>query len=201
MQVSQINKYKCARGTIMEMLGDRGYSMIKPEPGIDEVITDLYTKMGMESSEMIAESDDSSVYVYFFFEKLGINEAKELVQHITENDYTHAIMVVDGGYTPFAEKYLVSQCENSTIDIELFHLKKLQYNVTQHVLQPEIEHIKDNERIKLVYKTFGITSDTMNLNIRLDDPINKYYNGKPGEMYKVSHKGGRIEYVTVIKVE
>lgn len=210
MNISPITQFKQVRVTIFEMLKDRGYDIIQPANLIetDNDIKDVMDIGNSDDNIIIGKSSFDTIYVYFFFEKFGIKQANDIIEILHENEYEHAMIVSTENITSFASKLFKppitymdeTSKENITLnlEIELFTMDRLLYNITKHSYQPKkITLIKDIQEIKFVYKTFNINKKK-NMNICITDPINRYYNGKSGEMYKVEYKGGRIDYVTII---
>lgn len=204
MEVSDTILYANARKTIYEMLTDRGYEIINKKEKETEL--ELKNIMTFEESIIRGTNGDESISVYFVFDKIGVKDATDIIKFLVNDECKHAMLICKEGYTPCSYKLfnkpVLSVAENKDqpvdIEIEVFLMDNVMYNITKHIYQPKhIKLIKDKATIKKVYKTFNINK-AKNININLTDPINKYFNGKSGDMYKVHHQGGRIEYVTVI---
>lgn len=79
---------------------------------------------------------------------------------------------------------------------EAFPVNKLPYNVTSHDLVPR--HILvDEETKKAVYERYN-ASKLMLTKISIDDPVNLYYYGRPGDVYKILRKGYKPAYRVVV---
>jgi DNA-directed RNA polymerase subunit H (RpoH/RPB5) len=204
--LGSIDRLNTAKRTVTEMLQDRHYDIV--------FNSDVDTKKDLDnfkSTKVIGERNGTRIHAYFVFgefsgEKIGIKKANELLDDIQnpssdsdsdsdsdteERDVvTHCIIVSDEGYTPSASKRFKSVIPN--LEIETFMVDELLYNLTKHECQPKkIELIEDPKLIQSVYTTFGINKKT-NMKICTPDPVNRYFNGKPGGMYKV-------DYVTIVK--
>jgi len=201
MEVQPVIDFKKSRKTVMEMLLDRKYKIthpIKTDVYIEENTNKLYTIMNFEDSLIIGTDEEGKkIHVYFIFSKIGIKVANSIIDKIIKDEITHTILVCRGGFTTFAEQAIITSCKKNNFDIELFLQDKLLYNITRHFTQPKIEHIKDEETIKLLYKTLNIKKK-QGLIILSSDPINKYYYGKTGEVYKVTKRGGQIDYYSIV---
>lgn len=81
-------------------------------------------------------------------------------------------------------------------NIEAFPVNKLTYNVTQHVLTPKHTLLNEAEK-KQVIERYN-ASKQMLTKISLDDSVNLYYNGKPGDIYKIEKKGYKSSYRVVV---
>ena len=67
------------------------------------------------------------------------------------------------------------------IDIEVFLINNLQINISKHEYQPEFFLLNYDEKEELLEKY-----NKENLpQIKFDDPINQYYNGKIDDIYKI----------------
>lgn len=203
MELSKIQAYRQIRKTIYEMLSDRKYQITQPN-NLNETDETLVSRFDMKKSKIVGVNDNNEeICVLFVFDKIGIKEGQDIISYLIEEEIEHVI-VVASEYTPQGSKlfkkgsYDIDNEYEMDIEIEMFTMERLLYNITKHQYQPKkIELIKDKKIINEVYKTFKI-SKAKNINIALSDPINKYYNGKSGDMYKVLFKGGRLEYVTVL---
>lgn len=197
MEILPVIDFKQVRNTVYEMLTDRKYKITKPE-NIQEDLNKLYNIMNFENSLIVGENEEESIYVYFLFEKIGIKNATNIIESLIKNNIKHVILIFREGYTSFAELKLISANKEYNICIELFLEEKLKYNVTKHITQPKhIEHIKDPKMIKNILQTFNIKKK-QGLLILSNDPVNRYYHGKPGEMYKVTLKGGQVDYYNIV---
>ena len=209
-----MERLNIAKRTVSEMLQDRHYDIV--------FASDTETKEDIDdfkAPKIIGERNGVRIHAYFVFgfiigEKIGIKKANELLEDImkrpsedsdsdSDSDaeepdiVTHCIIVSDEGYTPSASKRFKSVIPG--LEIETFMMDELLYNLIKHECQPKkIELMEDPKLIHSVYTTFGINKKT-NMKICSSDPVNRYFNGQPGGMYKVHHKGGRIDYVTIVK--
>jgi len=190
-----IVKFQKSRATVLEMLKDRKYVIEYPDKEkIDPAINQLQMIMNFKDSLIIGNNGKEKVYVYFIFEKIGVKTANTIIETLEKDKVNHIILVCKDGFTTFAEQSI----KKNNLEIELFLQDQLLYNIMKNEYQPlSIDHIKDKETIKLLHQTFSIKKK-QNLMILNSDPVNKYYNGKPGEMYKIITRGGRLDYYMVI---
>jgi DNA-directed RNA polymerase subunit H (RpoH/RPB5) len=202
MEVQPVIDFKKSRKTVIEMLLDRKYKIIQPvqtDKYIEEDTKKLYTIMNFEDSLIIGQNEEKEdIHVYFIFSKIGIKVATSIIDKIIKNDIKHTILICRGGFTTFAEQSIKTSSKKHGVDIETFLQDKLLYNIMKNETQPQsIEHIKDKNRIKLLHQTLSIKKK-QNLLIQSVDPVNKYYHGKPGEMYKVMTRGGKLDYYNIV---
>jgi DNA-directed RNA polymerase subunit H (RpoH/RPB5) len=201
MEIQPVIDFKMSRKTVIEMLLDRKYKIIKPiktDIYVEENTKELYTIMNFDDSLIVGENDIEKIYVYFIFAKIGIKIANSIIDKILKGEMQHTILVCRGGYTTFAEQTIKTTCKEQKVDIELFLQDKLLYNITKNFTQPQkIEHVNDKKRIKLLLQTLSIKKK-QGLLIQSNDPLNKYYHGKVGEMYKVTTRGGQLDYYNIV---
>lgn len=201
MEVQPVIDFQISRKTVIEMLLDRKYQITHPfnsDTYINENTKELYNMMNFEDSLIIGTKEEKKIHVYFLFDKVGIKFASTIIDTILKEEYKHVILVCRGGFTTFAEQTIRESSKKHEINIETFLQSKLLFNCMKNFTQPlSIEHITDKNTIKLLHQTLGIKKK-QNLLIQSSDPVNKYYYGKPGEMYKVMTRGGKIDYWNII---
>lgn len=81
-------------------------------------------------------------------------------------------------------------------NIEAFPVNKLTYNVVRHELTPKHTLLNEEEK-KAVYDRYN-ASKLMLAKISIDDPVNLYFNGRPGDVYKIDRKGYKPAYRVVV---
>jgi DNA-directed RNA polymerase subunit H (RpoH/RPB5) len=155
----------------LEMLEQRGYKVIEKE-----------------EDRIIALKQDQSKVVVFFSDSVKFN-VKNIQMYITimdELNIFHSIIVYKEGVTAFTKKAIEQSLE---MTFELFAEEDLQYNITKHRLQPKFELLsqKDGEKFK---KEFGVKFKVL----RKDDPISKFYYYEKGDVIRIIHKNGYIDY-------
>lgn len=201
MEVQPVIDFQISRKTVIEMLLDRKYKITNPyssDTYIEEDTNELYSKMNFEDSLIVGKKGEKKIQVYFLFEKIGIKFANTVIDTILREEHKHVILVCRGGFTTFAEQTIKDSAKKHQIDIETFLQSKLLFNCMKNFTQPlSIEHITDKNIIRLLHQTLGIKKK-QNLLIQSSDPVNKYYHGKPGEMYKVMTRGGKVDYWNIV---
>tara|TARA_Y100000741_G_scaffold255699_1_gene197083 strand:- start:590 stop:1159 length:570 start_codon:yes stop_codon:yes gene_type:complete len=162
-----------------EMIIDRKYNIIK------ENTTDI--------SYIIAKNEQNEkIIAYFIQEEKKKNTTKKTIfdlikklskEHdLDENtNYIFIISTYDEKSSDISDK-LKNETENDKIQI--FHIKRLQFNITKHILSPK--YIKLNQsQIENLKKDY----DFKNLaKIPITDPICKYYNMKINDIFKIIRK-------------
>ena len=81
-------------------------------------------------------------------------------------------------------------------NFELFSVKRIFFNVTRHKNVPEHILLGEKER-KEIFETKNITFATCP-KILSSDPVNLYYNGKPGQVYKIIRNNKGVYFRTIV---
>ena len=81
--------------------------------------------------------------------KVGIAAVRQIVESMTENDISHAIVVVRVGMTPSAKKALNS-AGGDHLQIQSFTEAELMVNITQHELVPEHKLLTPEQKVALI---------------------------------------------------
>lgn len=147
-----------------EMITQRGYVLDS-----EHKLYDLYTK---NSSYLILYK--------FVFDKISVKEFKTLLTFLNQfhlKNITNVILIYNY-ITPITKKYIK---QYNSIQIELFQLKTLQYNITKHELVPHHElYTKPLLNINISKLPIMLTSD----------PVSKFYNFKRNDIIKITRKYG-----------
>jgi DNA-directed RNA polymerase subunit H (RpoH/RPB5) len=72
------------------------------------------------------------------------------------------------------------------LDIQLFQLKELQYNVSRHILVPKHEPIRDEVAIEEVLRAYNLKSRFHLPLILSTDPMARYLALKPGQLTRIT---------------
>lgn len=165
------DKYLVIKNTCIEMMEDRGYSVIDSD---DDNI--LFENL----------NDGERVLSCIFEEpKLNVSNIKDMILMLNENDLKHGIIIYDEIITSAAKKsidILQDYC------IETFSMDELKYNITKHRLVPK--HTKTTEEEYKELKKFVTKLPVM----LKTDPICRYYNYKSGNVIRVERFDGNIIY-------
>ena len=73
-------------------------------------------------------------------------------------------------------------------DIQVFHIKELDFNVTHHILVPKHELLGSDKEFEIqqIVEKYQVKSRfQMPLILRID-PVAKYFNAKPGNLFKIT---------------
>jgi len=151
-----------------EMLSQRGYTIILCD-NTDEL---PFTAQNPDT--------DNVVHVTFILEsKMNIRHTTDLITLLKNANLTHAIVIHNEGATPSTLKLIN---DSDSVDIELFHVNELQFNITKHELQPRFRKLNPEERV-----TIRNTIDVSKFpKITRVDAIRKFYNFTQGDLIEIT---------------
>ena len=177
--------------TVIEMLNDRHFdtSCYKNKLSIDDI-----KKKYIENNIEIIVSHKitkNKLIVLFQDDKFGIAEVKELMNYLKKININNIILIVREKLTSFGLKEL----KKSEINYEIFITKSLIFNITKHKLVPKHILLSKDEKNKLL-KTLQCKLHQLP-KILKTDPISKYFNALPGQVFKIYRKN-EIYYRVVI---
>lgn len=134
-------------------------------------------------------SDGKSVIVKFIFDDVGYTSVLQLMRTLLGEE-SQLILIFCGksymvrdenGYPTLGAKYLKSQDKYTNC----FYYKSLIVNITKHKYVPEHQLITDKREIYDILKMYSIKSVRELPSILVNDPVCKYYNGRPGDIFKI----------------
>lgn len=114
--------------------------------------------------------------------KIGINSVKYISTSLENYNVNHAIVLYSNSITAFAKNSIQTLVSEGKM-LEFFLYQELMYNVTQHVLVPQHILLSPSEKQK-VLKTYKVSEKKVPY-ILHTDPVSRYYNVKPGQMFKI----------------
>ena len=192
------------RKTCLQLLRDRGY--IVAQKDLDTTLFDFKDKyVDLDTEEVDKEKltifcefrndPDKQIFVFFPKEaKVGVKKIKEYAEKMKEAGVSNAILVVPTSLTAFAKSALQDVFAPKFM-IEQFQEQELLVNITEHVLVPKHEVLKEEQKQTLL-KRYRV-KETQLPRIQLHDPIARYYGLQRGEVVRIvrpSQTAGR--YVT-----
>lgn len=177
MDNNTLNKIYNSYTIITKMLTDRGFKINN--------ILDLITfnkEIEININEVYYKNKDECIY--FFILKENKIQKKDIIEYIDNIYKNNKIKKYSILFLLFDKQILLYKNEISekyNIDIEIFLINNLPINVSKHELQPEFILLNQNEKNDLLEKY-----NKENLpQIKIYDPMNMYYNGKIGDVYKI----------------
>jgi DNA-directed RNA polymerase subunit H (RpoH/RPB5) len=91
--------------------------------------------------------------------------------------------------------------------VEIFDVRHMFINPTKHALQPKWRLMEEAEIIEMLKRYEANTSQTTRTllgSVCIDDPVNRYYGGRPqtktyhGDIYEITRSGINIFYRKVV---
>ena len=164
--------------TLTEMVSQRGYNITE-----------------QDDEKFIGLNKEGNALIVFLVPvcKFSVDRFKEYVGKVdvlngklSRRYYNHCIIVYTDSITPMGKKLVA---ESDDINVELFFIDELQYNITKHRLVPVHSRLNDTESKKFK-KEFGLKHPS----ILTSDPIAKFYNYKRGDVIKIIRPCGFITH-------
>ena len=155
------------------MLNQRGYNIISTE---DETLKTRNPNTG-------------DVLVVFFDDQPKLNKGSisKYMTIMKGEGTTHSIIVYTDSVTNMTSKSVEQSIE---MQIELFGMNELQFNITKHRLQPKSFIPTSSEDQKSWNKNFSTNIPVM----KRSDPISRFYNFKGGDVVQVTDKRDLVSY-------
>ena len=164
----------------LEMLTDRKYIMDKYSSNISN--DDLLKEYNENKCKMVINKNKKDkVSIYFFNNKLGLNELKDLFVKLKEENVNHVIIITKEKLTSYAKKEMKKLGKN--MEKEIFYFNNLVFNITKHELVPKHELLTQKET-ELFIKNIGKKIPQ----IKITDKVCRYYNGKVDQIFKIYRK-------------
>jgi len=122
---------------------------------------------------------------------LSKTNLKNLNNYISENFCKNLIIIIDNN---MKEKKIINEIqlynaqqekEENKVNIQIFKLNELQYDIAKHILCPKHILINEHSEILRIIKELNIESKTKLPRILLTDPMAKYINAKSGNLIKI----------------
>ena len=169
---------------ILEILKERGYKIDD-----DSILSfDIFSKKYEEIEHFVytyehKSNKDDEIYLSILKEsKITKKEMLNKMQSITdETHYKNFLFLTTNSQIL---NYVKEVKQKFNIDVQFFTIDNLQMNILKHELQPKFILLSDEEKSKILEKY-----DENNIpKIKLDDPITRYYNAKPSQIFKIIRK-------------
>lgn len=169
---------------ILEILKERGYKIDD-----DSILSfDIFSKKYEEIEHFVytykhKSNKDDEIYLSILKEsKITKKEMLNKIQNITdETHYKNFLFLTTNSQVL---NYVKELKQKFNIDVQFFTIDNLQMNILKHELQPKFILLSDEEKAKILEKY-----DENNIpKIKLNDPITRYYNAKPSQIFKIIRK-------------
>jgi DNA-directed RNA polymerase subunit H (RpoH/RPB5) len=185
--------------TCLEMFADRNYSVPKKLQEISEALFDINTIY-----DSCQDNNENNISIAFFNGK----EKKEF-QYILKKSYKHINYLfilynsqnADQTLNKYTKEFIGDPYKQDS-NIEVFDINTLYINPKHHILQPKWRLLNSNEIEDLInrYKSKALIAS-----VCIDDPMCRYYGGKPpfgdkklGDVFEITRDGLNIFYRKVV---
>ncbi|XP_065857080.1 DNA-directed RNA polymerase V subunit 5A-like [Euphorbia lathyris] len=188
------HRYYLSRRTALEMLRDRGYSVLRSE--IDLSLQEFRATHGQNPDpdrlriSAVHKSDPSKRILVIFCgpSAVKVTTIRVIASQIANKEsLTSLILILQNQITNQAQKAL----DLFSFKIEMFQITDLLVNITKHALKPKHQILTEREKQKLL-KKFNI-EDKQLPRILKKDAIARYYGLQKGQVVKDSYSGDITE--------
>ena len=186
------NKIYKSRLNILELLSSKNYN-VEDYHGFST--SELHSMINNKQLDMLLENKDekiSKIYVKYFailFKTIKLNHIQSMVDDLyevenilTKNDILFIITNDDPNDTIVGEVKKI--WEESGINIIIYSLKRLQFNILNHEMVPKHTKMTDDE-IAEFKKRYNITDNSMIPEISRFDPVAMAVGLRPGEICRI----------------
>lgn len=162
--------------TLKEMLSDRNVDISNLN-----TISDVELGIMVRNNKIfsIQVNDDMSI-IYYMNSKFKINDLKKYFTNMKK-----VIIIFKDKINNLNIKNLK---EYDDIQIEIFLMKELQFNISKHVLVPKHTILNDEDDIQDVLNTFQLKNKSQLPIILKTDAMARYLNMKTGDIVKIVRK-------------
>lgn len=173
--------------TIVEMITDRN---ILNEEELDML-------KSMSSHELVAFMTKSifnidigdKVRIIYYLGKFKISDLRSFIENGDKDLY----LIVNSDKLTTNNIKSINEFEktlkatlNKTINVQLFQLKNLLFNITKHVLVPKHRVVTDEVEIQNIVEKFNLKTRHHLPILLKTDPIAKYYGIQPGNLVEIT---------------
>jgi DNA-directed RNA polymerase subunit H (RpoH/RPB5) len=189
------------------MLSDRGYTLTSHKTKEEASNADFLPQPfilqpkkcleWMQQSSIRAEKNNETVIVKVWLGPLGVKDSNIIMTQM-EEDVSRVIIVSKKSWITVYSRNFFLETDHG-FEIELFNMVDLVYNITHHFLQPKMEYITDPSMLKHINNAFVQDGEMKkHRNLLESDPLTRYYNGKQGDVFKITPRNGRVHYTVIV---
>jgi DNA-directed RNA polymerase I, II, and III subunit RPABC1 len=161
--------------TCIEMIEQRGYKIVD-----------------RDDERILATKPDKTHMCVFVApsHKFNVESIQEYISMMKKMELTHCIIVNKDNATPIAKKIIE---DSPDLDIELFYVDELQYNITKHYLVPkhELAYKKGTKEYTAFKKKY--MADNFPIILKTD-AVARFFAFQKGDIIKITRPGGVICY-------
>lgn len=162
--------------TIIEMLNDRHIDVSNINSTILQDSLVNYSKIGLE---LFLENNSIKI-IYYLSSKFKWSELKKFFEDLKPETNLYLLIVAD---KISANNIKIINALN--LNMQIFNIKELQFNITKHILVPKHEIITDQQEIKSIITNYSLKTKFQLPLILKSDPVSRYYGLKNGDIVKI----------------
>lgn len=178
--MDSINNICKTFSVLKEMLHDQGVDMTRLNSVSELELQSLHRG----TSDVFEISvNDSTKIIYYMNNKFKINELRKYIQPVDNENISNIILIFKEKINNFNPKNVE---EFNQMNLQVFLVKELMFNISKHQLVPKHELIRDPSRIEELVQTYNLKSKLQFPIILKTDPMAKYLNVQSGDIVKVT---------------
>jgi DNA-directed RNA polymerase I, II, and III subunit RPABC1 len=168
--------------TLLEMFNDRKIDVLDiNETILQETLISNASKIGF-SIELSASTTASTIkIIYYLASKFKWSELKKFFEDLSDQDNTLYILIVADKISQNNMKSIYAL----NLNLQIFNIKELQFNITKHVLVPKHEVVNDQNEIKSILDNYCLKSKFQLPLMLKTDPVSRYFGLKNGDIVKI----------------
>ena len=175
------------RRTVLEMLRDRGYAVNSEEIETPlEKFKETYPNVHLvpKPLEQLFTKSDFSILLHFVEEpKLSVKNIKPILEAARQLSVAGLLLVIQEGMS----SQVADELKNTgDIDVEVFKMVDLMFNVTKHELVPKHRIMTPTEKQGFFHNKKMREGDLPQ--ISLFDPVVRYLRGRKGDLVEIERK-------------
>tara|TARA_Y100000004_G_C8856164_1_gene386943 strand:+ start:179 stop:802 length:624 start_codon:yes stop_codon:yes gene_type:complete len=183
---SILNIYK-SRNTLIEILQQREFNV---DDYNEFSINEINVMFNNNQLDLLLENNNNKIFVkYYLGKSLRPNNILEIAEDLFNleeilNKTDELLIIVKDDINDSIKNTLIQLWEQQNIFISIISLKRLQYNILNHVLVPE-HIIMSNEEKNDIKKRYNIVNDSKFPEISRFDPVATVIGLRPEQLCKI----------------
>ena len=183
---SILNIYK-SRNTLIEILQQREFNV---DDYNEFSINEINVMFNNNQLDLLLENNNNKIFVkYYLGKSLRPNNILEIAEDLFNleeilNKTDELLIIVKDDINDSIKNTLIQLWEQQNIFISIISLKRLQYNILNHVLVPE-HIIMSNEEKNDIKKRYNIVDDSKFPQISRFDPVATVIGLRPEQLCKI----------------
>ena len=183
---SILNIYK-SRNTLIEILQQREFNV---DDYNEFSINEINVMFNNNQLDLLLENSNSKIFVkYYLGKSLRPNNILEIAEDLFNleeilNKTDELLIIVKDDINDSIKNTLIQLWEQQNIFISIISLKRLQYNILNHVLVPE-HIIMSNEEKNDIKNRYNIVNDSKFPEISRFDPVATVIGLRPEQLCKI----------------